>query len=69
MITKAQYYTTYLPHTNISDIYYNNYIPVAEDSVRAATVHNIHIIGDNVIKIWKGFIDEVTKMNLEYHNM
>ena len=68
MITKAKYLDTYLPRDcNISDIYYNNYIPTACDSVRSATAHNIHMIGDSVLKLCKELIDEVTKLNLEYY--
>ena len=65
MITKAEYKNIYLPRTHINSIYYNNYIPTGCDSVRSASAHNINLIGDIVLNLWKGLIEEVEKMNLE----
>jgi hypothetical protein len=49
----------------ITQIHYNNYIPCGADSVRSTSAHNINLIGDIVLNLWKGFNDEVAKMNLE----
>jgi len=65
MITKSEYGGEHLPRTNVVNINYNNYIPLGGDSVRSASVHNINLIGDIVLNLWKSFIDEVTKMNSE----
>lgn len=65
MITRSKYCNCFLPTTNISEIYYNNYIPLPCNSVRSASVHNINIIGDIVLNLWKTLMDEVAKMNLE----
>lgn len=65
MITKSEYFTWHLPGTSIDSIYYNNYIPTCCDSVRSASAHNINLIGDIVLNLWRSLIEEVEKMNLE----
>lgn len=65
MITKSEYCGRHLPNTNIENVHYNNYIPAPCDSVRSASAHNINLIGDVVLNLWKTLIDEVAKMNLE----
>lgn len=65
MITKSEYCGTHLPNSNIENVNYNNYIPRGSDSVRSSSVHNINLIGDCVLNLWKGFIEEISKMNLE----
>ena len=66
MITKSRYCNSLdLPRANVSEIYYNNYIPIGCDSVRSASAHNINLIGDIVLNLWRSLIEEVEKMNLE----
>lgn len=65
MITKSEYCGRQLPNTNIENINYNNYIPRGCDSVRSASAHNINLIGKCVLKLWRGFIEEISKLNLE----
>lgn len=66
MITRSKYCNEFLPRTTkIKKIFYNNYIPVPCDSVRSASAHNINLIGDVVLNLWKTLIDEVAKMNLK----
>lgn len=64
MITKAEFCGSTLPRTSINSIYYNNYVPTGCDSVRAASAHNINIVGDCVLKLWKDLINTIAKMNL-----
>lgn len=65
MITKSRYFDVFLPRANVSEIYYNNYIPTGCDSVRSASAHNINLIGDIALNLWRSLIEEVEKMNLE----
>ena len=65
MITKAEYCGITLPRTNINSIYYNNYIPKGEDSVKSASAHNIKLISQDVIKIWEQLIEYISIFNLE----
>lgn len=69
MITKAKYFlpegtSIHLPfHTTVKDIFYNNYIPRGGDSVRAASAHNINIVGSDVLKLWENTIEDVKKIH------
>lgn len=64
MITKSTYKNHFLPRTRVSEIYYNNYIPKPCDSVRSSSVHNINIIGDIVLNLWKELTEEITRMDV-----
>ena len=64
MITKSAYKNHFLPRTRVSEIYYNNYIPKPCGSVRSSSVHNINIIGDIVLNLWKELIEEIARMDV-----
>ena len=49
-----EYYYKNLPNTDIGNVNYNNYIPRGADSVRSSSAHNINLIGDCVLNLWKG---------------
>jgi len=56
---------SYLPRSNINNIHYNNYIPVGCDSVRSASIHNLNIIYEDVIKLWDNIIENIKNINLK----
>lgn len=51
ILTKAKYTNSFLPETNQTKIFYNNYIPKGEDSVHASHVYNLHLLGNIVLDV------------------
>ena len=64
MVTKAEWCGGILPRTSENNIFYNNYIPKVSDSVRAASAHNINIVGQTTMETWKKIIENVKKLHI-----
>jgi hypothetical protein len=51
ILTKAKYTNSFLPETNQTKIFYNNYIPKGEDSVHASHVYKLPLLGNVVLDV------------------
>lgn len=67
MITRAKYSRSSLPRTHINTAYYNNYIPKPCDSVKAATIHNISVMGDDVLHAYRDMIKNIDLVHNSVH--
>lgn len=51
ILTKASYENIFLPITDVNTLFYNNYIPIGEDSVHASHVYKLPLLGNVIIDI------------------
>jgi hypothetical protein len=63
-ICKAYYANTELPRATISELSYNNYLIRACDSVHASWIINMNLIGDELLKIYTQYLEQVLLIKL-----
>ena len=51
ILTKAKYQHTFLPRTDETNTFYNNYIPRGEDSVHASHIYRLPILGNVILSV------------------